>query len=115
MTTIVVGPIQHERKLDRFPGVDGLIELRMGQRGRIIRQTTTLLRQGVNALNELIAAIGAIQAYEDQGALTLIDDFGRTFGNCSMQTAAFGPILRSGAAGMTYLCQVEIVYLQLAT
>jgi len=111
---IVPGPWEQILKHEHFPGVDGVLEVRLGVAGRAIRQECTLLRQGVLARQELIAAVAAIEAYVTEGEKTLVDDFLRTFEHCSMQAVAPGPILRGGASGLTYMCRIEILYRQLA-
>ncbi len=90
------------------PGLDGVLSIDLGQRGRKIKQRGTLRAQSRMQLDERISEISA---YMDGGAHTLIAANGRQFSNLRMDSFKVNDE-RADGAGVSV--NYEIVYTQLA-
>jgi hypothetical protein len=90
------------------PGLDGMLSIDLGQRGRKIKQTGTLRAKSRSQLEE---RVNAISAYMDGDTHTLIAAAGRQFSNLRMDSFNLGKE-RIDGAGISV--DYEIVYTQLA-
>jgi hypothetical protein len=89
------------------PGLNGVLSIDLGQRGRKIKQKGTLRAKSRVQMDERISKISA---YMDGGAHTLITANGREFTNVRMDSFKVGKEHADGAGvGIDY----EIVYTQL--
>jgi hypothetical protein len=90
------------------PGLNGVLSIDLGQRGRKIKQTGTLRAKSRSQLDERISAISA---YMDGDTHTLIAADGRQFSNLRMDSFNIGKEQIDGAGiSLDY----EIIYTQLA-
>ena len=90
-----------------FPGLDGELQLDLGERARAIVQTGRLA--AVSAA-ELQALVQQIDAFVDGAAHTLIDEHGRTHANVLLES--FEPTTPLAASRGAW-CDYEIRYRQL--
>ena len=88
-------------------GLDGVVSIDLGSRGRKIKQAGRLRAR---SQLELDARCDAISAYMDGGAHKLVTDDGREFDNLRMDSFVVTGI-RSGGASLC--CDYEIIYRQL--
>jgi hypothetical protein len=89
------------------PGLDGVLTIDIGQRGRKIKQTGTLRAKSRAQLDERITKISA---FMDGNTHTLITSSGREFANLRMDAFKTGPEDTNGT-GITV--DYEIIYKQL--
>jgi hypothetical protein len=90
------------------PGLDGVLSIDLGQRGRKIKQTGTLRAKSRSQLDERISNIST---HMDGDTHTLIAADGRQFSNLCMDSFTLGKEHIDGA-GISV--DYEIVYTQLA-
>ncbi len=90
------------------PGLDGMLTIDMGGRGRKIKQTGTLRAKSRAALDDRIAAVSS---YMDGDTHTLVIGDGREFDNLRMDTFAVKDERVDGAG---IVIDYEITYTQLA-
>lgn len=91
-----------------IPGLNGVLSIDLGQRGRKIRQRGTLRAQSRALMDQ---RIGEISAYMDGGTHTLVAANGRQFANLRMDSFKVDNE-RADGAGVSV--RYEIVYKQLA-
>ena len=90
-----------------FAGLDGVLSIDLGMRGRTLKQRGRLSAGSVVAMAELT---DDISSYIDGQAYTLVDQNGISYGNVRMDSFKLsGPI----AVGNQASCEYEIVYTQL--
>jgi hypothetical protein len=89
------------------PGLDGLIAIDLGERGRLIKQKGTLRAKSILALEEKLAAI---RDYVDGYTYTLVTNDGRVFDNLRIDVFKTKNRRPSGV-GMAI--DYEIIYTQL--
>jgi hypothetical protein len=90
------------------PGIDGVLSIDLGQRGRKIKQTGTLRAKSRSQLNQRISKIAAFMVGDTH---TLITSDGREFDNLRMDSFIPGT---EHAHGTGIVVDYEIVYTQLA-
>lgn len=90
------------------PGVDGIVNIDLGNRGRKIRQTG-VLRASSRA--QMRTRIDAIQAYMDGETHKLVTEQGKEFDNLRMDSFETEKDKTSGGG---FTVDYEIVYTQLA-
>lgn len=93
-----------ERKMS---GLDGVLSIDLGQRGRKIKQTGTLRAKSRAQLNERVNAISAIMDGETH---TLVTDGGETLDNLRMDSFKTN---KEQTDGVGIVVEYEIVYTQL--
>jgi len=89
------------------PGLDGLLSIDLGGRGRKIRQTGVLRANSRAQMNEKISAISA---FMDGNTHTLVTNASEEFDNLRMDSFKVGP---EHAGGSSVSIDYEIVYTQL--
>jgi hypothetical protein len=89
------------------PGLNGVLSIDLGLRGRKIRQTGTLRAKSRTQLDDRISRISA---FMDGDTHTLITDSGREFTNLRMDSFKTGT---EHADGTGIMVDYEIVYTQL--
>ena len=89
------------------PGLDGVLSIDLGRRGRKIKQTGTLRAKSRAQLDERISKIAA---FMDGDTHTLITSRGREFANLRMDSFKAGS---EHADGTGIVVDYEIVYTQL--
>jgi hypothetical protein len=89
------------------PGLDGVLTIDIGQRGRKIKQTGTLRAKSRAQLDERIIKISA---FMDGNTHTLITSSGREFANLRIDAFKTGPE-RTDGSGISV--HYEIIYKQL--
>ena len=89
------------------PGLDGLLSIDLGGRGRKIRQTGVLRANSRAQMNEKISAISA---FMDGNTHTLVTNASEEFDNLRMDSFKVGPE-HAGGSGVSI--DYEIVYTQL--
>jgi hypothetical protein len=89
------------------PGLDGLLSIDLGGRGRKIRQTGVLRANSRAQMNEKISAISA---FMDGNTHTLVTNASEEFDNLRMDSFKVGP---EHAGGRDVSIDYEIVYTQL--
>jgi hypothetical protein len=89
------------------PGLDGVLSIDLGLRGRKIRQTGTLRAKSRTQLDERISKI---TAFIDGNTHTLITDSGRKFTNLRMDSFKTGT---EHVDGIGIVVDYEITYKQL--
>jgi hypothetical protein len=90
------------------PGLNGVLSIDLGQRGRKIKQTGTLRSESRVKLHERISRIAA---FMDGDTHTLITSSGREFANLRMDSFKAGTEYANGTG---IVVDYEIVYTQLA-
>lgn len=90
-----------------MPGLDGVLSIDMGVRGRQIKQTGVLRAKSRSQMDD---KIGAISAYMDGNTHTLSVRGGRRFDNLRMDVFR---IREERISGEGICCDYEIVYRQL--
>jgi len=88
-------------------GLDGVLRIDAGQRGRAIKQKGVLRAKSQGQMEEMIGKIGA---YQDGDVHTMSDSKGRIFGDVCMDSFEVGEMKISGGG---VLCEYEISYSQL--
>ncbi len=91
----------------RMPGLDGMLSIDLGRRGRKIKQTGTLRATSRAQMNERINAISALM---DGDTHTLMTDGGGTLGNLRMDSFKTN---KEQTDGIGIVVDYEIVYTQL--
>ena len=105
-------------KRQAFAGIDGEYELNEGRRALSIGQTGLLAEFGSSSaatnLANLKGALSALFGDVTSGISgTLVDDYGRSFANCTMVAFRPGPIRRATSEGHAgYYCTYQIEYVQ---
>ncbi len=94
-----------ERKI---PGLDGVLSIDLGRRGRKIRQTGTLRAKSRTQMNKRITAISAIA---DGDTHTLVTDIGESLNNLRLDSFKTN---KERTDGIGIVVDYEIVYTQLA-
>jgi len=89
------------------PGLDGMLTVDMGRRGRKIKQTGTLRAKSRTHLDDRIAAISS---YMDGDTHTLVTSDGRQFENLRMDSFA---VKNERVDGAGIVVDYEITYTQL--
>jgi len=89
------------------PGLDGVLSIDLGERGRKIRQSGILQAKSQLQMDEKISAISA---YMDGNTHTLTTDSGEEFDDLRMDAFKLTK-KRTGGSGLW--CDYEIVYTQL--
>ena len=89
------------------PGLNGVLSIDMGGRGRKVKQKGVLRAKSRSQMNERISAISA---YVDGDTHTLVTSNGEEFDNLRMD--AF-EVTKERASGNGFCCDYEIVYTQL--
>jgi len=89
------------------PGLDGVLSIDLGRRGRKIKQTGTLRAKSRAKLDE---RINKIAAFMDGDTHTLIASSGREFANLRMDSFKAGT---ENANGTGIVVDYEIIYTQL--
>jgi len=89
-------------------GLDGVLSIDLGSRGRKIKQKGVLRAKSRSQMNE---KTGAISAYMDGDTHTLITGSGETIDNLRIDIFKIG---RERTDGGGLCCEYEIVYRQLA-
>ncbi len=89
------------------PGLDGVLSIDMGARGREIKQKGVLRARSQSQMNERVSAISA---YMDGDTYKLISSSGEEFDNLRMD--AF-KVSKERTSGVGLCCDYEIVYMQL--
>ena len=105
---IEVGSIERGCVEKQVAGLDGVLSVDLGLRGRKIKQTGSFCAKGHQQMNE---RIGAISAYMDGKAHTLTTADTRQFENMRMDIFMVGRLRPSGVGVVT---EYEIIYTQLA-
>ncbi len=101
------GPAGRDSIERKIAGLDGVLSIDLGGRGRLIKQSGLLAGQSRLQVNR---RIDAISAYMDGAAHTLITSDGEKFENLRMD--AFR-ITRRRTSGIGVSVEYEIVYTQL--
>jgi hypothetical protein len=105
--TLQVGSWGREAIEKRFAGVDGVVSVDLGRRGRKIRQRGWLTAASKAALQKKCEKISA---YIDGQAYELVDANGTVYGKVRMDS--FG-LLREICAASPVRCEYEVTYTQL--
>lgn len=89
------------------PGLDGVLSIDLGGRGRKIKQTGTLRTKSRAQMND---RINSISAYLDGNTHTLITGTGQEFDNLRMDSFTLG---NERTDGSSIVVDYEIMYMQL--
>lgn len=93
-----------ERKV---PGLDGVLSIDLGRRGRKIKQKGTLRAKSRTQMNE---RVNAISAFADGDTHTLVTDNGETLDNLRMDSFKTS---KERTDGIGIVVDYEIIYTQL--
>jgi hypothetical protein len=104
---IEVGSLERDSIERTMPGLDGVLTIDMGSRGRQIKLTGSLQAKSLTQLN---ARIDAISAYMDGQVHRLVTSQGEQFDNLRMDVFR---VSNERASGAGVCCDYEIVYRQL--
>ena len=106
----VIEPQSWRREtLDRsFGGLDGVLSVDLGQRGRVLKQRGSLVAGSVGGLDSVIRDISD---YIDGQSYVLSDQNGISYANVRMDRFA---LLEPIAAANQVRCEYEIIYTQLS-
>lgn len=104
---IEVGSLGRDSVEKTMPGLDGVLSIDMGSRGREIKQSGSLQAGSVVQMNDRISAISA---YMDGETHKLITSSGEEFDDLRMDVFRVSKGRPSGAG---LCCDYEIVYRQL--
>ena len=104
---IEVGSFSRDSIERSVPGLDGLMTIDMGGRGRKIKQTGTLRAKSKTHLNDRITAVSS---YMDGDTHTLVTGDGKKFDNVRMDTFK---VKNERADGAGIVVNYEITYTQL--
>jgi len=88
-------------------GLDGVLSIDLGQRGRVVRQKGTLRAATATRMDE---RIDAISAFLDGDTHTLVTNDGQTIKNVKMDIFK---VERKRKTGSGLVCDYEVVYRQL--
>lgn len=105
----VLQPTSWQREsTDRgFAGLDGLMSVDLGKRGRKLKQCGFLAASSVAAI---MALIETVSGYIDGQSYTLVDQHGVVYSNVRMDSFR---LLSPIAVGNQSQCEYEIIYTQL--
>ncbi len=104
---VEVGSLKRGSVERTMPGLDGVLSIDMGGRGREIKQSGSLQAGSVSQMNN---RIGAISAYMDGETHKLVTSSGEEFDELRMDVLRISKERQSGAG---LCCDYEIVYRQL--
>jgi hypothetical protein len=104
---IKVGSFVRESIERSMVGLDGLVSIDLGERGRKIRQKGELRARSTEELNKKVEAI---QAFMDGNAHTLAGLQGQVFENIRIDSIS---VKNERASGAGVVADYEIVYMQL--
>ena len=104
--TLTVEPWQHGTQRHAVAGLDGIVNVDLGRRGRVIRQVGTLHADNERVLRERIRRI---EALGDGVDCVLRTDDGACYANLSMDRFAVTSAVRHGAQ---VRCEYEMTYTQ---
>ena len=104
---IEVGSISRDSIERSVAGLDGVVGIDLGQRGRIIKQTGSIMAR---SKAELDGKLGSIRDYVDGYAYTLITNSGEHFENVRIDAFKTKNKRSSGAGPVV---DYEIIYTQL--
>lgn len=104
---ILPGSLSRDSIERSVAGLDGVLSIDLGERGRKIKQTGVLQAKSRAQMNEKISAISA---YIDGDTHTLITDNGTSINNLRMDTFRVDNERTSGSG---FCCDYEIIYTQL--
>jgi hypothetical protein len=105
--TIEVGSLEKVSTEKAVAGLDGVLSIALGGRGRRITQKGTLRTSSRLKMNEII---DVISAYMDGRMHTLATSDGREFANLRMDVFK---VIKTTESGIGLCCEYEIVYRQL--
>lgn len=105
---IEVGSFKRDSIERAAPGLDGVLTIDLGGRGRKIKQTGTLRAGSRDKLNDRIKAISN---YNDGNTHTLVTGDGRKFDNLRMDSFK---VTNEQVDGAYIIVDYEIIYTQLA-
>ncbi|MHC4116003.1 MAG: hypothetical protein ACYSWO_00705 [Planctomycetota bacterium] len=105
---IEVGSFSRDSIERRMPGLDGVLSIDLGRRGRKIRQKGTLRAKSRMQMNERVNAISALA---DGDTHTLVEESGETLDNLRMDSFKTD---KERTDGVGIVVDYEIVYTQLA-
>ena len=105
--TIEVGSLEKVSIDKAVAGLDGVLSIDLGGRGRRITQRGTLRTNSRLKMNEII---DVISAYMDGRTHTLATSDGREFANLRMDIFK---VIKTTESGIGLCCEYEIVYRQL--
>lgn len=104
---IKVGSFKRDSIERAAPGLDGVLTIDLGRRGRILKQTGTLRAKSRTRLNDKISAISD---YIDGDTHTLVTGDGREFENLRMDSFE---VTNERADGAYIVVDYQITYTQL--
>ena len=104
---ILPGSLSRDSIERTVAGLDGVLSIDLGERGRKIKQTGVLQAKSRAQMNEKISIISA---YMDGDTHTLVTNNGESIGNLRMDSFKVG---RARTSGTGLCCDYEIVYTQL--
>jgi hypothetical protein len=104
---IEVGSLEKDSIERKMAGLDGMLSIDMGSRGRTIKQSGSLQAKSLMKMND---RIGAISAYIDGKTHKLVTNNGMEFDNLRVDTFRAS---RERPSGAGLCCDYEIVYRQL--
>jgi len=104
---IELGSISRDSIERTVPGLDGVLSIDLGERGRKIKQKGILRTMSRSQMNE---RINAISAYMDGDTHTLVTNGGEEFDNLRMDVFK---VTKERTSGSGVVIDYEIVYTQL--
>ena len=104
---ILSGSLSRDSIERTVAGLDGVLNIDLGERGRKIKQTGVLQAKSRAQMNEKVSIISA---YMDGDTHTLVTSNGESIGNLRMDSFKVG---RARTSGTGLCCDYEIVYTQL--
>ena len=107
--TIVALSWQRKTIEKGFAGLDGVLSIDLGMRGRKLKQKGRLV---ANSATALVKQINTITSYINGKTYTLLDQNGTSYANVRMDN--FNPLEPVGKASQTR-CEYEIIYTQLSS
>jgi hypothetical protein len=104
---IEVGSLERDSVGRVMSGLDGVLSIDMGSRGRKIKQSGLLQAKSLTQMND---KINAISAYMDGKTHKLVTNSGGEFDNLRMDTFR---VSKERPSGANVCCDYEIIYRQL--
>lgn len=104
---IELGSVSRDSIEKAVAGLDGVLSVDLGKRGRKIKQKGVLRAKSMVQMDE---KIGAISAYMDGGTHMLVTSDGESMSNLRMDVFK---VAKKRASGTGFCCDYEIVYTQL--
>ena len=104
---VEVGSLKRDSVERTIPGLDGVLSIELGRRGRQIKQSGSLQAPSVTQMND---RIGAISAYMDGQTHKLVTNSGEEFDDLRMDVFK---VTKERSSGTGLCCDYEIVYRQL--